>query len=200
MKRCTHCKKIKPLADFKTDKRRSNGKASWCKMCSISSCVAWRTANPEKVKLDHKRPRIITEARRKWRQEYNRKYRKVWRLANLEKARAYNRSYIQKLWKLYPEKMRAINRAKEARRRDRLSGYGGGYTSDQIEALKRTQRFKCANCLASIRKRYHADHVLPIALGGHGAISNIQLLCPPCNLAKGAKHPVDWAQENGRLI
>lgn len=36
--------------------------------------------------------------------------------------------------------------------------------------------------------------------GGANDKSNIQLLCPHCNLSKGAKHPVDFMQERGMLL
>jgi 5-methylcytosine-specific restriction endonuclease McrA len=33
----------------------------------------------------------------------------------------------------------------------------------------------------------HIDHVIPLAEGGTNALSNLQLLCAKCNLAKGKK-------------
>jgi 5-methylcytosine-specific restriction endonuclease McrA len=41
---------------------------------------------------------------------------------------------------------------------------------------------------------------MPLARGGSNWISNIALACPTCNKRKGAKHPIDWAQQNGRLL
>ena len=193
MKRCTHCKKIKPLADFKTDKRRLNGKASWCKICSISSCEAWRIANPEKATIDNRR---VRNNHHHPYGEHKKKIALAWRLANPERLRAYDKAYRKK----HPEKFRIKNRIKEARRRARLAGVGGNHTSAQINQMLIAQKFKCANCHISIRKRYHEDHVLPIALGGSNDIGNIQLLCPPCNQSNRSKHPIAWAQENGRLI
>lgn len=38
----------------------------------------------------------------------------------------------------------------------------------------------------------HIDHVMPLRLGGSNYIENIQLLCRPCNLSKGSKHPAVW--------
>ena len=33
----------------------------------------------------------------------------------------------------------------------------------------------------------HIDHVIPLAEAGTNALSNLQLLCAKCNLAKGKK-------------
>ena len=43
-------------------------------------------------------------------------------------------------------------------------------------------------------------HIQPLALGGSNDKTNLQLLCPTCNLRKGAKPPERWAAENGRLL
>jgi 5-methylcytosine-specific restriction endonuclease McrA len=40
----------------------------------------------------------------------------------------------------------------------------------------------------------HVDHIVPLALGGHPTDeSNLQLLCGPCNLAKGAARVAPWS-------
>jgi 5-methylcytosine-specific restriction endonuclease McrA len=39
-----------------------------------------------------------------------------------------------------------------------------------------------------------------VSLGGSSHPSNLQLLCEHCNRTKWAKHPIAWAQENGRLL
>ena len=87
-------------------------------------------------------------------------------------------------------------------RRARLKGAGGFFTADQVDALYATQKGRCAepSCRIKLDGKFHRDHIMPVTLGGAGGIENIQLLCQPCNNRKRAKHPIAWAQENGRLL
>lgn len=86
------------------------------------------------------------------------------------------------------------------KRREKLKRLGDGYTVEHVKHLFALQRKKCANCKVSIEKGYHVDHIHPVSKGGAHDNSNIQLLCAECNLRKSAKDPIDWANENGRLI
>jgi HNH endonuclease len=43
---------------------------------------------------------------------------------------------------------------------------------------------RCAECGARFDLQY--DHVIPVALGGATTANNLQILCAPCNQAKGA--------------
>jgi len=111
---------------------------------------------------------------------------------NPAQVAVWNKNYRLK----NPEAMRAIYRNRRARKRNAE----GKHTAKEILNLLSHQRGKCAACGVSIRKAYHADHIMPLVKGGSNWISNIQLLCPHCNLCKHAKDPIDWAQENGRLL
>lgn len=98
----------------------------------------------------------------------------------------------------FPERRRAY----EAARRARKAGSGGAYTAMDVVLLLTRQRNRCANhtCRVNLRKGYHLDHILPLSKRGDNGPRNIQLLCPPCNMTKGAKDPLDWARINGLLI
>lgn len=133
--------------------------------------------------------------------------RQEWRKANPELAREARRAEYQanKDWykkhnaKWYadnPEKAKAIAN----RRRSRLLSAEGSRTGDDILRIVKAQGGKCAHCRRSVGSAYHVDHVNPLALGGSNCATNLQILCPECNLSKGSKDPIEWKQQNGMLI
>lgn len=91
-------------------------------------------------------------------------------------------------------------RANEANRRARKQNSEGSHTSDDIKTLFDIQRGKCACCHIVISDGYHVDHIMPLALGGSNDKTNIQLLCPTCNMKKSSKHPIEFMQSLGLLL
>lgn len=147
----------------------------------------------------------------------------VLRAKNIERARAWyqaNKEFAsQKSRALYlknpeeikkrvaayqkanPEQTRMHHRVKANRRRARLAEAGGvPYTKQDVEELMVLQKCKCASCGGSIKDRFHIDHRQPVAKGGTNERSNIELLCPTCNMHKADKLPHIFAQEQGRLL
>jgi hypothetical protein len=78
------------------------------------------------------------------------------------------------------------------RRRARVAGAGGSYTTAEWDALL-AQYDRCPNCLrpwAGIPPLASgvvitADHIVPLVRGGSNSIENIQPLCYSCNSRKG---------------
>jgi 5-methylcytosine-specific restriction endonuclease McrA len=63
------------------------------------------------------------------------------------------------------------------------------------------QRRRCANCRCKISEEtMHRDHIVALSRGGSNSMSNIQLLCAPCNRKKYNKDPLVFAREQGRLL
>jgi len=120
------------------------------------------------------------------------KAREAWEARNPDKARAAKAKWDAE----NPEKKNANVRNRRARK----AGNGGTHTADDIAALLVRQKGRCAECGTPLKKKYDVDHIKPIALGGSNDRRNLQLLCGPCNRAKGAKHPLRFAQEKGRLL
>lgn len=143
----------------------------------------WRANNPEK--------RAAVLAR------YNAKpeAKEVNRLAS-ERVRKRNPGRVTEWKRANPEAVKALHAKRRAQKRQA----GGHHTRDQLAAMLVAQKRRCIDCGKSLRKGYHADHIQPLSRGGSNDISNIQLLCPACNLSKNAKDPFEWARLRGRLL
>lgn len=92
-----------------------------------------------------------------------------------------------------PHKIREFSSRRKARALNRLP-------NGTVKRLGELQKWKCAICRKNVKRKFHVDHIMPLALGGPHEPSNLQLLCPTCNLRKSAKHPVDYMQEQGWLL
>jgi 5-methylcytosine-specific restriction endonuclease McrA len=99
---------------------------------------------------------------------------RTYRLNNLEKVRISTRVHCRN--------RRAVKRNAD-----------GKHTNAEINILHAAQQGRCANpvCGKVLGNTYHADHIVALINGGTNWISNIQLLCPTCNLRKGRK---DYSQ------
>lgn len=150
----------------------------------------WYHENKERAKAKRSEwiDRIGHEAYKAYAKKHGRK--------RYEKHKIKIVSQVIEWRKRNPEKTSMYARATAAKRRSAE----GRYTSADVERLMAMQKGRCAYCAGSIIDSYHIDHVMPLALGGTNWPDNLQLLCPPCNLAKGAKHPVDFAQTQGLLL
>lgn len=148
------------------------------KKAAIEKKRAWQKANPDKVKKYYDK---------RDKEKRNKQGMELWR-------RAYAKN---------PEKYKEWSRNSRAKRRNCT----GHHTDEEIKILLNKQNGKCAECRCKIyfkpknkELRLHADHIMPLKLGGSNDIKNIQCLCKKCNSSKGGKHPIDWAKYKGRLL
>jgi len=161
----------------------------------------WRAANAERIKEMHRevsrawylknKERVIAAARQ-WEKE-NPERKKASREKCIENKRAFDRAYRLN----NPETMRVHSQNRKARKRSS----GGRLSVGIVKKLIALQKGKCASCKEMLAKTgHHVDHIIPLAIGGEHSDSNVQLLCPTCNMSKGAKHPVDFMQSRGFLL
>ena len=132
----------------------------------------WRRNNPENVKAHAAAGKARDPARSK-------RWAAAWAAANPDKARVYSQN-----------------------RRAKISRSSGRLSSDIAGRLMVLQRGLCAcGCGARLKDTgHHIDHIRPISMGGPNVDSNCQLLTPFCNVSKGAKCPIEWAQSKGLLL
>ena len=128
--------------------------------------------------------------------ECDRKRSKSWKEKNYsayrESQRADRLLKIERELRRVSEWCKANPEARAAQRaRRRSRNVGEGFTGEDVKALLVKQGSRCAAC-ERVLVKYHVDHVMPLVLGGKNEKENIQILCPSCNLSKGAKHPFSW--------
>lgn len=190
-----------------------------CVPCRLAQNARWAEANPDKkaasVKAFREKNADVLRAKQ-------RKYHAEWYAKNREAKLAQNKAYIQEnpdvarkavaKWRANnPEKAASYarewyscheNRAAHRHRRRALEVKAGGtHTPADLRRILHAQGHLCPYCLANLRKvKKHLDHVMPLALGGSNGPENLQYLCAPCNLSKGAKDPIDFARERGLLV
>jgi len=156
-----------------------------CCVCIRNHSDNWKKVNIEQVR-EYARKRHWSK-----RDELIVKMRE-WREKNPEKQK--------KCTQAWRAKNPLRRREDEALRRAKKQKAGGRYTIKQIKDLAEKQKHKCMFCLASIKKSFHIDHVFPLSKSGSNDISNIQLLCQNCNQRKYNKDPIEFAQENNKLL
>ena len=144
----------------------------------------WRSANQEAV-------RVADRAAYKANPDRKRKATVAYRRANPDSVKQALAAWV----KANPERRAEYNRNAKARRKMA----SGSHTNHDIHALHKLQRGCCGVCRIKLTD-FHVDHVTPLSKGGTNDRLNLQLLCPGCNLRKGAKDPIDFMQEKGFLL
>jgi len=139
--------------------------------------------------------------------EYNaRKYREnpTRYVESIKAWVASNPARIKEKAARFYERHPEAKRAQTQRDRARRKGVEGRFSAADIRRLRERQRNRCACCKAPFTKvkknAFHVDHIMPISGGGTNWPHNLQLLCPTCNLKKGAKDPIEFAASIGRLL
>lgn len=204
IKRCSRCNGYLPLSSFHKDAKKPFGAASRCKECAKRVAREWLANNPERAQASavawyaKNSDAVKSRSREHYaaNPEKHAEYARIYRIENKEKKLAADYAWQ----KANPEKHKNNKIAGSARRRARRKADGGSFSASDIGRILVAQRFKCAICRVSVKKKRHVDHIHPISKGGKNSPSNIQILCPTCNLDKRAKDPIDYMREIGRLL
>lgn len=201
-------------------------KYNGCCACQKQKTREWRIKNPEwNLRLDrHQKAKdrdkineryrlryaanpkkFIEKAKRQYRAngEEIRRKRREWHHANYpidEELRKEAQMRVRQWAVDNPDKALLQRKVSKQKRRARERGAIGEFSREDLAGLFDRQGGKCIYCNRKLKTKYHADHIVPLSLGGTNKISNIQLLCQPCNLAKAARDPVVHAQSLGLLL
>lgn len=143
---------------------------------------AYYNANIEREREKARtRARATYEARRDYMVAYMRAYYAANKDDFSERARAWREAN--------PEKCKQYH----VNRKAKLKKAEGSFDAGDIGRMMESQNCMCSACGADLDDTgFHVDHVVPLAKGGSNWPSNLQLLCPPCNLGKGTKSNEEW--------
>jgi 5-methylcytosine-specific restriction endonuclease McrA len=170
-KACIKCGEIKPMCEFDAPKNT-------CKVCRRAYLRSW-----EKNKRD---------SDPEWKAKVNARQAE-WRKAHPEHRERKNTARrVRRL--IDPEYVKRESERKKLRNANKSA------IRYAINFLLVKQQGKCAICHCSIIEKHHVDHITPLARGGENDKRNYQLLCPPCNLEKGANDPLTHMQRKGKLL
>jgi 5-methylcytosine-specific restriction endonuclease McrA len=129
-----------------------------------------------KKEKDHLREKLMQE--RRMIKEAN---RPIVEAANKARKKAERREYRKRRRSVpYARRVEKVN--------IRCAGLGK-LSKDIVKILLTSQNCKCVYCQIDISVDRHIDHIVPIALGGLNVDSNVQLVCPPCNMKKADLPP-----------
>lgn len=197
---CNRCQQTKCLSDFYSDKSAGDGKSHYCRKCTKSQSLDYRSRNREKAiantrkwkRENRERCEIVQKHWRHLNKERVRTKGNAWRQSNIDHARMMDRMRYKSLMEQglhwdQKNRDRANARAiiKESKRRALKVQVGGSFTTQEWEALKAEYNYTCLRCGKSEPEiKLTADHVIPISKLGSNTISNIQPLCLSCNSSK----------------
>ena len=115
-----------------------------------------------------------------------------------------NNEYAKTRQSLYTKSKRVSNpevfRAYHSKRRAQKLASARRHTADDILAIIKSQRVRCAYCRTKLTNSYHVDHIMPLSRGGSNGRENLQILCARCNLQKSSRDPLVHARERGLLL
>lgn len=196
VKWCPRCEQELPGWEFAQAKNLKDGLTGYCKPCYK---VYWSEyyGTAKRVKASQRK-----KARYKREREQILEYKRAWRKANIETARAQarrrrqanletNRAAVRAWHKSHPEAKLAAKNRRRARKT--------GARTIQFTLRQLAQRWsyygdRCWICSAAATE---TDHVKPLSKGGAHMLCNLRPICKPCNSAKRDKWP--FAKDMVRL-
>lgn len=186
-----------------------------CVACVRLEKAQWAKTNPSKVRAYDRayyqaNRQLDLQRNRKWRAENPEKLRAIKR-AEYRRNKASHQRRMRRYRELNPELLREAARRKVAKNPEKYASYArnrkarrrlapGSHSGADVRAIHKAQKGKCAICRSALSGKYHVDHIQALANGGSNDPRNLQILCPPCNMRKGARDQIEFMRERGMLL
>jgi len=200
LKRCTKCKKVKPLDKFHQNHRNADGRVPQCR-----SCLSPRAVDRERLRKQGFKHCPSCKQIKPLKEFYLRTNgkpmsackscfsvrRAIYYRKNSERAYAAGRAWM----KANPEKRRQYLENYRAYKNQAP----GTWVAEDVTAMWAAQNGICIYCKTDLPSNYHVDHVIPLSRGGDNWPSNLQLLCPSCNISKRTRTHEEYLAYRERL-
>lgn len=218
-KTCTKCGEYKPIDDFWRQKDKKDGRASWCKDCKRFARAEYNRINSDEVRakrIAHYAANhdAYTLARRKY-EEANREkladWRRAYYAANRERMNRLNSAWhaknrgavcarLARYYAANTDRAKALLAIWHAANPERASEYhlrrrARKASAPVVERIYRAVVWerdggKCHICgKKADPRRWHLEHIVPLACGGEHSYRNVAVSHPACNLRKGVNGP-----------
>lgn len=174
-----------------------------CSPCNKIYMAKYRAENLEKVKAGQRdyylrNKEVVISKVKKYASE-NKEKVKLCNARRYDKTKDIRRKQIKKWQAENSERYKELMRIGCLNRIARKRNAEGKYTIKDIRKLYDTQKGLCKVCNASLLDGYHVDHMLPLSRGGDNWSTNLQLLCPTCNMQKGAQTMSEFLERREAL-
>jgi 5-methylcytosine-specific restriction endonuclease McrA len=194
------CRKCGEEKDVSCYNKKLDGLTSRCKACLKEDRAESYKANPDSRKkaasdyYKNNKERVLERLRTQYSESPEKHLNAVQNRKNRD-IEAYNKRF-RELQRLRYANDPSSFKEKGHNYRSKKRGSGGKLSKGIVSHLMTEQKSRCVYC-ANVLTVFHLDHIVPISAGGLNEDSNVQLLCPQCNLQKGAKMPEEFIALRG---
>lgn len=197
-KKCTECKKVKTLGEYRVRKEGLGGRQSICKVCQREKYDKKYNNDPKykerKRSYRRRHPQVISDNNKRYYQNNKEYFQKYYSSEEqLEYRRNYykhNKDYFASWYAVYIKNHPEINTIKDANRRARKKSLINTLTLQEKETII---NYFDSSCCLSDEMDIHLDHFIALDTGHGGTYKgNIVPLGAYLNISKSNINPFEW--------